>query len=333
MPVKQQLLNHFKFLNSAVKKLGASALLDVESFQVQVRKENSVLMLYPQFVIYRNGKKRYAHRFQEDCVRFCGWRPYKDKSNELFAFKLQLKDALAKHGVRMPAHSVSHSLDTGAVIIKRQLSSFADTIQGPFESCAGKTLNPRYGEYFEQFIRGDILKIWFWNATPVCYEQQKMPALMGDGRSAIYELIKRKVKADEYEKALKNVHDVLQFQKIQPDTVLKESENILIDFRYGSRLARQNDIMDVEINANNQSSAHWIQEQLLPLGNTLWNLLPANIRQGMVYTVDAILDESKQVWFLEANANPFVHPYVYLPMVSNYLRPAVARADDVLVIN
>jgi len=331
MAIKQQLFNHFKFLKSAVKRLGASALLDVDSFQVQVRQDNLVLMLYPQFVVYRNGLKRYVHRFQEECVRFCGWRPYQDKSNELFAFKLQLKDALVKHGVRMPAHSVSHSLDQGPVIIKRQLSSFADTIQGPFVSCAGITLNSSFGEYYEQFIQGDILKIWFWNTSPVCYEQQKMPILIGDGHSPVYELIKRKVKADEYEKALNSVRDMLQFQKIQLDTVLKESENILIDFRYGSRLACQVDIVDVELNANLSGSDSRIQDQLTLLGDILWNLLPANIRQGMVYTVDAIMDDRQQIWFLEANANPFVHPYVYQRMLADSFASADHSARASLI--
>ena len=315
MPVKRILLKHFLHLKSAVNTVGARALVDVDNFFAQVRRDDVALNLYPQFITYDGESKGYTFKYAPDVVGFCGWRPYPRKSPEIFTNKLKLKKALAKRDIQMPAHSKKNDCLLENVIIKRQVSSFGSTISGPFRSCNGKSLNGEIGEYFEQFIRGDIVKIWFWDDKPVSYERHKMPTVVGDGKSTILDLVKNSVAANHYQRTLETIHDVLLYEQKQMDTILAEGESILIDFRYGSKLVPVKAIQDFQVDSKEDNP---LNEQLHALGNVLWKLLPQKIRQGTVYTVDAIVDDMQQLWFLEANSNPIVHPYVYQPMISSY---------------
>jgi hypothetical protein len=54
--------------------------------------------------------------------------------------------------------------------------------------------------------------------------------------------------------------------------------------------------------------------------------IPAEIRDGTVFTVDAIVDTSNAIWALEMNSNPFLHPAVYELMLRSLL-PATSRTE------
>jgi D-alanine-D-alanine ligase-like ATP-grasp enzyme len=59
------------------------------------------------------------------------------------------------------------------------------------------------------------------------------------------------------------------------------------------------------------TSATPLGEELRTVGKVLWQTIPEELRQGVLFTVDAVLDDQGQLWLLETNSNPAVHPDVY----------------------
>ena len=58
-----------------------------------------------------------------------------------------------------------------------------------------------------------------------------------------------------------------------------------------------------------------MKNQLKVIGQVLWNKAQEEIAGPLAYTVDAILDDNGQLWILEVNSNPFIHPDLYPIMV------------------
>jgi hypothetical protein len=62
-----------------------------------------------------------------------------------------------------------------------------------------------------------------------------------------------------------------------------------------------------------------LQPVLNRLGLCLWNMLSTEVSDYLAYTVDAIWDERDRLWILEVNTNPFVHPWLYAPIIDTLL--------------
>ena len=99
-------------------------------------------------------------------------------------------------------------------------------------------------------------------------------------------------------------------------------EKIKCGFSYSSVLERFN-----PRNRNALVGAHGtpVETQLSAIGRSLWEFVPPDIRHGVLYSVDAVLDAQDEFWLLEMNPNPGVHPDCYPAMIASVLNKDVSH--------
>jgi len=311
MEVKRSLLNHFKQLQQGLAQAHAEAFINVQTFVVEVRLQNKVYRLYPQFVARIEGKKVYTAQFSPDVLRFSGWRPYFDRAVPELAQKLKFKALLSQHGFATPPFATNANTDLTDVIVKKSRSSFGAQIRGPFASASQYKLDIAADEYYEKFILGDIVKIWFWNTQPVRLEKKAMPRIVGNGRANISRLAQKRMRRKKMP-PWERLSELLAFYGRNLETVLAPKETQIVDFRYTSIFSRPKDIEETDLLADTGGFA-----ELPKLAQVFCSTLPADIREHVVYSIDAILDGENKLWFLEVNFNPFVHPSVYPLMIAS----------------
>lgn len=312
MEVKRDLLNHFKYIQNSLRDVNGEAFLNMQTFVLELRLGNRLFKLYPQFVIFVDGNIRYRQAFDGDVIRFAGWHLSANRDPFSFGQKLKFKRLLIDNGFATPAYSTDVNGAPKNILIKKNVSTFGEEIHGPFCSAHDYDTKTQDGEYYEQFMAGEIIKIWYWNHRPVCLEIKEMPAIQGDGKSSIAELIGRKLTRNNNKPNLKKVEDFLRFDGKSMDFVLANGQHQVIDFRYTSDFCLSDDIEEVNLSTS-RDSAHEVI--LRKLGELLWRTLQGEHYGNTVYTVDAIADSENRLWFLEANPNPFIHPYCYPSMI------------------
>ncbi|MES2048464.1 MAG: hypothetical protein V4447_08690 [Pseudomonadota bacterium] len=323
-PSKNNLLHHHLWLRKALKASNAEAILDFDNFEVHVRREKEFWTLYPQFLTTLNGVRQYTTTVSEDVNLFAGWLPYQNKHWPIAADKLAFKDYANKVNLPAPLYSTEVSSNLANVIVKRLSSSFGAQILGPFKSAQQHELDLSRGEYYERFVRGRILKIWYWNAKAICLELDKMPTVRGNGTATVGELIInrasqfRSMSEQEKTQMLKQCSAMLDYFDINASTVLEQGKHQPVEFRYGSDLMHATERSVVNLQTDPISN---IMPILNDAGIRLQAAIPAMIRKDTLFTVDAILDKDSKPWFLEMNSNPAVHPYVYPAIVASVIPP------------
>ena len=316
MEIKLKHSNHFKAFKKGLDEVKAEAYLNMQTFYLEVHFGTFSQTFYPQYIVYVDGDKRYSPIYDENAKTFIGWRPYFNKSVQSFVKKLDVKELLSSNNILVPEFSQDNDHDFGDFIIKGDISSFGDTIKGPFKEASDYSINAEKGEYAEKLINGDAIKIWAWNNTPVCLEYLKWPRIMGDGEKTVRELVKIHIKLLDKEPEKKPKVDqalkMLEFYDRNLDTVLEKGEEHILDFIYGSDFTDKDAITDVYL--GKADSPEWSQ-QIQPIVDVLWAKACEEGVGDLAYSIDAILDKEQKLWILEANSNPFMHPAMYEHMI------------------
>ena len=339
LPTFQQ---HYFHLKNAADTFDIPATLDLTTSIVKLSYPNTNLAnaLIPMFSKLNADKNRYYDGlFEQESDRFAGWKPYLPSPIETFKDKVLFKKRLLQAGCLVPDYSESAKLSLSDVIIKTRTSSFSRGIKGPFRDTSQLTLNTDYGEYFEQFIPGEIAKVWYINAKPICIELSSMPSVTGDGKQTIRELIiallqSKMVKnieglllqqvlqtrnffddKPEYQQArltLSHLQQALEFYELELDHVLEPKRKQLIEFRYLHPFVHDNTTYWLN-HCGRDFSQH--QKQLTHIGKVIETMLRETGCDLLFYTIDGIVDDQGRLWILEANSNPMMHPFVYQDMV------------------
>ena len=336
LPSKNNLLHHFLWLRAALAAAGAEAILDVDSFDVLVRRGPRQWALYPKFLAGAPGAQRYAAAPAPDVVTFAGWLPYRHKHWPLAADKLAFKRYARETLLPVPEYATDPDADLRDVIVKRANASFGAAIAGPFRSAAEHRLDPAHGEFFERFIEGKILKIWYWEGRPLCLEMDAMPSVRGDGGSSIGELILRRaslhqaLRPEQRRALLDGCAALLRYHGTGIDDVLPRDRRQTVEFRYGSTLLhpRARTLVDLRGGPAGEGAAQGtgpaalaapLLELLGTAGLRLREAIPAGTRRHTLFTVDAVLDANGRAWLLEMNSNPAVHPLAYPAIAASVL--------------
>src|SRR5205085_2685867 len=106
-------------------------------------------------------------------------------------------------------------------LIKYDKSSSCSGMRGPFAGYDGRpsqAIQP--GGYYEQFVRGDMLKAWFWEERLVGVDVISMPTVAGDGARPLRELIVRKSRKSEADLNWEALGDFAAYQGLSLDEVL-----------------------------------------------------------------------------------------------------------------
>ncbi len=329
---KNEFLDHVKWLRHAVMAAGAEFIVAGDSLQALLRRGSHHWLLHPQFLMTVGGVGQYTPQLHEQSETFAGWLPYRTKRWPISTDKLAFKRFATAAGLPVPEHFMAAADSLGDVIVKRASSSFGRHLHGPFRSARERPLDLSQSEYYERFVRGDMLKIWFWNDTPVCAEQIKMPFVTGDGASTLRELItlrakhRRRYTKEEFDEQLASCSSVLRYFGADLETVLPKGTTQLIEFRYSSYLRPPGD--RVTLDFATQPEPSWMPI-IRTAGRKLVAGIPEGIRAKTQFTVDAILDDAGQVWFLEMNSNPMTHPLAYPLIVQSMLASEVSATPAV----
>jgi hypothetical protein len=312
MAIKRRIIKHFFHVQSALDKVNSDAYLNTKTFFLELQLSDKSITLYPQFTYKTETGTQYSD--QCDYNRFAcfnGWRPYRPRSVAKFTDKLLFKQLIVDQGVNAPDYTCEYKKGFPAAIVKNKVSSFSDSIKGPYKDTSCYEINKDLGQYFEQFIIGDIVKIWYLKDQPIVFEKFPMPFVIGDGRSTLEELIKKKMGEVAPKKLVDISESMLRFSGYQLSDVLAVGEKQIVDFKYVTSLR---DIEDIEV-ADIQDSE--LLKQLETIGKVVWSIAQQDTQGMLIYTVDAILDSSQTLWVLEANSNPIVHPCCYGALVSS----------------
>ena len=316
-------MDHVRWLRLAAKAQGLEVLVELDSMAAFVRKGEKHWVLYSQFLAEVDGLTRYFPTFTDTATHFAGWMPYPNSGWPATRDKLVFKRAAAALGLRVPEFRADDAQEMAEVVVKRSTGSFGEHVHGPFRSSRERALRIADGEYYERFIDGESLKVWYWDGAAVALERDRAPTVTGDGASTLRALIEAqarqggKLAPEKLAKLLERSADVLRYDGLALEDVLPAGRRQRVEFRYGTPLLRRRDRQNVDLHGNAEPGWHELHAAAL----ALTSLLPVELRKNALFTVDAIRDGQGRIWFLEMNANPTVHPLVYAHMLQSLQSP------------
>ncbi|TCS37738.1 hypothetical protein EDC30_10330 [Paucimonas lemoignei] len=317
------LMNHFKCMSQAVKAQDATCTLDMDNFHLTIAREGQRATFEPQFFVRNERGLVFTPEFGDDVINFVGWLPYFNKRWPLGYDKLEFKKWAVKNGHRTPPYWQIVDAPIRDVLRKKSKSSIGRGISGPY-----KVIEPgsqeallSEGDYFESFTFGRICKVWYWNGKVVAAEVRKAPTVEGDGIRNIKQLVSDRTDPFGREINWHAVQSTLHYQGFSPAYIPQLGEKIVVDYQYASRLT------NLTFNNDNlvlAGLAPQYAEQMARMGEDLWTQLPQEIRQNTLFSVDGMVDDDDQIWWVEANCNPLVHPDAYPHMVASVLEGGAA---------
>jgi hypothetical protein len=308
---------HFDVISKYLPTIGGRATCNMETGALDIRARGRRVELQAQFGLFRpTGGVGYAQALLENVQFFIGWRPYVNRVWPLSFDKRSFKAFCSANGLAVPRLWTRPEEVEADVLIKRAVSSFSEGISGPYAPAMVRSSGraPANGEFFEEFILGDILKVWYWNAAPVCLEVIPMPTVTGDGTHTLRQLIRR-IKVPHIEPDWQACQGIAEYQGLSLDAVVTAGRRVVVEFRYASLL---HPVAPEFPNTNvlAKFAGTPLLEQLRRSGEVFWRGIPDGIRQNTLFTVDGILDRNGTARFLEINSNPAGHPDVYPAMLA-----------------
>lgn len=309
--VSFEMMNHFTHMDQALKKYNLKASMDFSNYLLLVEGPEVNLTFHPQF---QNKDGYYYPCVSPDTARFIGWRPYAMKTWKKAADKVAFKKLLIRHSIPTPLFykEKESNAEFKDVIIKQEESSFSKGIKGPFQTTKNIYLDASKREFFEQYIEGDIAKIWFWEHKPVAAEVLPNLCIYGNGHSTIHELIVAHARSGNKKVDTSYFKEFLAYKDKNLDTVLEDGFRFAIDFRYKSALTTSHQTKDTYVKDHpilNKDST------LTTLGNIVKRDVPYSLKKSFAYAVDVAIDKEENIWILELNCNPHIHPFLYQEMI------------------
>ncbi len=319
MALKRELLNHFRYVKNELRRHGAHASVDVETFVLRISRGDETIEWKPRFIKKRGDLVGYVNTFDGDVTRFYGWRPDQERFVEGMRSKLATKALWLSKGIRVPPAYLSKEECIGNAVLKCDLSSFGKAVEGPLRSVEEVEFDPDKGDYFESFIPGDIVKIWYWGARPVCYERHAPASVVGDGYRTLHELALAQRNKTAAPNSIRMVEFMARYDGLELDSVIGKGKKQRIDILYASDFMSPNLVTDHKI-----SKSRNMLPQCEALGQVMLDEFPEIAQPNLVWTADAIQDRSMRLWFLEANTNPVMHPMCYRAIFRSVLRGKAA---------
>jgi hypothetical protein len=323
---QKDLLNHLKPISHWVAERGGAASLRLPNLVLRVQCCNRAFDFQPQFERLKpNGETTLALSFTSDVHSFAGWLPYCNKQWPAARQKLAFKAFAGNGGIRTPGTSTTTG-DLEAFLIKKEGASFGEGIRGPYRrasmECQATLLEP--DEYCEAFIPGKVLQALYWNGVPVCVELSEMASITGDGVRTIGAILCDPGKTEPPRKgALDMANRMLALNKLTLDSIPAPGESVPIDCRHAApslQSTRRNR------NCIDALSAA-LKNQLNLLGMKLVEAIPEAIRENTVFSIDGIVDDAENLWCLEMNCNPHIHPDIYPAILESLFAEDEAFAE------
>ncbi len=309
-PFKRNYLQHALAVGHWMRQQGATGTIDPLTYILEIRCNGRERRFQPQFVLEQaDGQTGFTPQLAPNVSGFVGWLPYFNKTWPIAQDKLDFKEFAASAGIRTPKWVVDPAQARGTFIVKARRSTFGRGLRGPFEAASAVAIAE--GEFCEQFIVGKLLKAWYWNDQLAVADLVDMPAVRGDGLRTLRQLISAKlVPTDRFPG---DVQALAVIQGLSLDGVVPANRTALADYRYMSAL---NPALTTDHDVRQKITGTPLEAQLLKAGAHCWAAVPEDRRPGTVFSLDGVVDSNGQVWFLEANCNPHLHPAIYDVMLN-----------------
>jgi hypothetical protein len=322
------MLEHVRWLRHAAEAAGAELIFAGDTLLALLRKEDWHGALYPRFVIARDGSPVFTTQLHDAVDGFGGWLPYPIRPWPLAADRLQLKSTLAAAGLPVP-EAIQEARDgLSHVVVKRAARSAESRTEGPFRSASDRPLDAAAGEFYEPFVPGDRLEVWFWNGVPLCGEMRRLPFVLGDGTAQLGELILHRAShsgprsKEDGDALFARAEAFLGYLGTPLTTVLPQGVRQTVDFRHESPLSHPSDRDTIDLST--AGDTEWMR-LLRRTGEVLLANLPEQERAAALFTVELLLDDENRPWLMGASSNPVVHPLVYPAVLASWV-PASTRA-------
>jgi hypothetical protein len=335
-------LNHFKAMQKWMKTMDAEGTLDMQSLELELRCRHRYYQLFPQFLSSKEGRFIYEPVLSDDTVGFIGWLPYRSLSWEFSNDKLAFKRFVERSSERTPQHWLDTRQAASDYVLKRSTGSFGDQLAGPFrvgDANASTDQAPgiRGTPFAEQFIHGDILKVWFWGETAFYAQRRTYPEVLGDGIQSLGQLIENMLRLSGKSPKDDNpdqttLDAVINYQRLHLNDVPQKGETVWLDYRYGRTYTREG-MRNTTNNSMPELSAP-LTEQIRRLGQKLAAELQSQFPAPVLFSLDGVIDASQRIWWLEMNSNPTFPPDGYpLMLTSLFGLPQPVETELVTVKN
>jgi hypothetical protein len=320
-PFKRNHLQHALAVSHWMQANGAQGGLDPRSMVMEITLGEISCRFYPQFTAEQEGVGLcFVSQLQPGVNGFVGWYPFTPKAWPIAQSKQEFKRFCRDSGLRTPAWTQDLSQVKGAFLVKQFISSLGRGQRGPYGAAPGaelaQTLQLSDGEYAEQFIRGKLVKAWFWCEELAVVELIDMPYVQGNGKSTVLELMRQSTN----QLSSQPVQELLDLQGIAANDMPAQDQRVYIDYQY---MAQSNPALYADYNCRQRITGTAFESQLRQAGQLCWSAVPEDIKQGgCTSSLDGILDEQGRIWFLEVNCNPLLHPAYYDRMLNAIFKPS-----------
>ena len=307
-------VHHLRQVRRWARARGARLEFDPQTFHLLIGVPGKpAARFHPRFIFQTPDKiSGYTHEFGEE-GGFVGWLPYWGKRWPAAADKIVFKRYCEHVGIRTPAAWPCSESAPHDYIVKPRNGSFGRNIRGPYRAAmtTAEAAAPGELDYCEQFIKGESVKLWYWNEAPLVMERIAAPYLIGDGVRTLRELGADVRGSFDRVHDIESCSDILAWQGWTPASVVPKGAHVQVDFKYATPF----DAIDMSNRNVLAKQSPELRAELQRIGDLLYRTVPENLRPHAIYTVDGMLDEQGALWLLEMNCNPVVHPSCYEAML------------------
>ena len=314
-PFRRNFLQHSLAVSAWMRRCGAQGGIDPRTLGMEISLGERAVRLYPQFTIERSGEIVFVRRMQPGVSGFVGWMPYPGKSWKEATDKWEFKAFARAHGLRTPLYGEAATVPATDYVIKDPGGSLGKGLRGPYAASSRVEIPPNH--YWEQFVRGRVVKAWYWSGQLEVVEIVPMPTVTGDGVQSVAELALRALGAVVAEH--RPPVELLELQGVSLASVPQSGATVQLEYRYVSPLAPANQ-EDHDVRSTLRGTA--LEKQLAEAGRICAAAVAPESRENTAFTLDAVLDAKGCLWFLEMNCNPQIHPALYAPVLDCLLLPA-----------
>jgi hypothetical protein len=314
---KNSLLDHLRWIRDAVYGRRGDFLLVGNSLRLAVRRLGMQWLMEPRFLDDRGRVIEGVPEVREFLTGFAGWLPYSQREWDLAADRRRFHSFLREHSLPFPELKAD-GVDAGEhVLVRRAEASDDDAVLGPFRTSADHPLAE--GQYYEPFLPGTRVRLWYWNGAALCGEIQQMPTVVGDGATSLRDLVfaratlSHPLSEEQQGALLARLSPLLSLQGHVLASALPRGVAIAIDHRMDSPLALPSDRQTFLVEGGD--APEWL-DTARRAGEVLRTAAPEKYRDDLLFAIEGVIGSQDQFWILDLDVNPVVQPVLYPAIIA-----------------
>jgi len=329
------ILDHFRAVAHWANSRELDAQLNMRTFELSIHWQGRQVRFHPLFSAKFGNRLVHVSSLSEHVLSFAGWLPYRPYTSPWSTDKLLFKRDVNAAGLRTPRQWAQGAQPDAAYIMKRSQGSFGYDLTGPFaaqepaQSVAMPNPSGRGATFAEEFIEGQMAKIWFWGHRPFFVHLQDLPCITGDGQTSASQLAAAMLAQDSAADMFSSTEiltQCLRYQQVDPDASLPVGQRVWIDFRYGRTFQDRRRAVDANALSPLRRDC---AAQLDAMGAFVARVLRETAPVPLMSSVDAVLDRENRLWWLEMNTNSILPHHGYELILSDLFNASEEASTSV----